>query len=92
MTYVCSKPATKNFTCKQNNQNIVGYTVLSVVDDTALNVSNFKCRTSDLEQLNCTFAKPNNKIATKYQLNYTNSVLKVENVSDNNKKRYWKIV
>lgn len=81
MTYACSKPATKNFTCKQNNQNIVGYTLLSVVDDTALNVSNFKCRTIDLEQLNCTFVKPNNNIPTKYQLNYTNSALKVENVS-----------
>lgn len=69
LMHMCTRPIKKNYTCKQN-QDIVGFIEVNV-DEKMKPVENFKCRTTDLETLVCSFRKPFGYLINKYRLHYT---------------------
>lgn len=70
LTYAYNKPSRKNFTCKQN-ADVVGESEV-LADNLMEPVRDFKCRTSNLEQLTCSFKQPRSSLhPLKYQLSYS---------------------
>lgn len=69
MTQRFTRPVKKNYTCKQN-RHIVGLSDVSV-DGPMSPVENFKCRTDDLNTLQCSFKKPQSYIPIKYRLHFS---------------------
>lgn len=63
-----SRPVKKNFTCKQDHNN-VGLSEV-IVDERMAAVVDFKCRTSDLINLICSFRKPVAFLPIKYRFSF----------------------
>lgn len=71
LTRVYNRPVKKNFTCKQN-WNSVGLSEV-FIDEQMPPVDGFKCRTSDLSALMCSFKKPPSFFPIKYRLHFSTS-------------------
>ena len=66
MTRAYSRPLRKNFTCKQDRNNVGLSEVF--VDDRVAPVSSFKCRSTDLTSVVCSFKQPAAVLPIKYRL------------------------
>lgn len=69
MAYRHTQPVRKNYTCRQNRNQGVGYCEVNVGDRMAP-VQDFKCRTGDLHEVNCGFKQPPSYLALNYELKY----------------------
>lgn len=63
-----TRPVKKNFTCKQDHNNVGLSEVF--VDERMAPVVDFKCRTSDLTNLLCSFRKPVAFLPIKYRFSF----------------------
>jgi hypothetical protein len=70
LTQMYTERIRKNFTCKKNNRSNVGRSTVRV-DDKIDPVENFKCRTSNLTTLTCTFKQPKSFVPIKYKLRFS---------------------
>lgn len=69
MTRSFPKSTRRNFTCRRNRQNKIGYTTV-FVDDNVSPVIDFKCITRDLKDLSCSFMSQPHTAPIEYKLKY----------------------
>lgn len=69
LTYRHTQPVRKNYTCRQNRNHSVGDCDVKV-DERMAPVQDFKCRTEDLSDVNCSFKQPASNLILNYKLDY----------------------
>lgn len=68
MSQAAVRPVKKNFTCRQDRNNVGLAEVL--IDDEMSPVNDFKCRTTNLTDILCSFTKPTSFAPIKYRFLY----------------------